>query len=84
MGLVKTCQCQFLVTRGSDTIIMDDPLVMLSPLELQMSQDGDPRLLDTIFNVSSLTSGIFNNSLFQYAGAVIVGIILFGELAFFI
>ena len=63
---------------------MDDPLVMLSPLELQMSQDGDPRLLDTIFNVSSLTSGIFNNSLFQYAGAVIVGIILFGELAFFI
>ena len=72
------------MTRGSDTIIMDDPLVMLSPLELQMSQDGDPRLLDTIFNVSSLTSGIFNNSLFQYAGAVIVGIILFGELAFFI
>ena len=71
------------MTRGSDTIIMDDPLVMLSPLELQMSQDGDPRLLDTIFNVSSLTSGIFNNSLFQYAGAVIVGIILFGELSFF-
>ena len=71
------------MTRGSDIIIMDDPLVMLSPLELQMSQDGDPRLLDTIFNVSSLTSGIFNNSLFQYAGAVIVGIILFGELSFF-
>ena len=63
---------------------MDDPLVLLTPMELQMSPDGDPRLLDTIFNVSSLTSGIFNNSLFQYAGAIIVGIILFGELLVFV
>ena len=53
----------------------DDPVILLSPLH-----DGDPRLLDTVFNVSSLTSGIFNNSLFQYAGLVIVGIILFGEI----
>ena len=82
LRISKTCQYQFLVTRGSDIIIMGDPLVMLS--QLQMSPDGDPRLLDTIFNVSSLTSGIFNNSLFQYAGAVIVGIILFGELSFWI
>ena len=71
--------------RPSDIIIiMDDPLVLLTPMELQMSPDGDPRLLDTIFNVSSLTSGIFNNSLFQYAGAIIVGIILFGELLVFV
>ena len=56
---------------------MDDPLVLLTPLELQSG--SDPRLIDTIFNVSSLTSGIFNNSLFQYAGAIIVGIILFGR-----
>ena len=40
---------------------------------------GEPRIIDTIFNVSSLTSGIFNNSLLQYAGVVIVGIILFGK-----
>ena len=80
-GLVKTSR-QFLVIRASDIIIiiMDDPRVLLTPMELQMSPDGDPRLIDTIFNVSSLTSGIFNNSLFQYAGAIIVGIILFGEL----
>ena len=72
--------------RPSDIIIiiMDDPLVLLTPMELQMSPDGDPRLLDTIFNVSSLTSGIFNNSLFQYAGAIIVGIILFGDLLVFL
>ena len=56
----------------------DDPVILLSPLH-----DGDPRLLDTVFNVSSLTSGIFNNSLFQYAGLVIVGIILFGEIQSF-
>ena len=56
----------------------DDPVILLSPLH-----DGDPRLLDTVFNVSSLTSGIFNNSLFQYAGLVIVGIILFGEIKSF-
>ena len=41
---------------------MDDPLVLLTPLELQSG--SDPRLIDTIFNFSSLTSGIFNNSLF--------------------
>ena len=83
-GFVKTCR-QFLVIRPSDIIIiMDDPLVSLTPMELQMSPDGDPRLIDTIFNVSSLTSGIFNNSLFQYAGAIIVGIILFGELLVFV
>ena len=56
----------------------DDPVILLSPLH-----DGDPRLLDTVFNMSSLTSGIFNNSLFQYAGLVIVGIILFGEIQSF-
>ena len=61
---------------------MDDPLVLLTPLELQSG--SDPRLIDTIFNVSSLTSGIFNNSLFQYAGAIIVGIILFGRYIIYI
>lgn len=57
-----------------------DPVLLVSPL----GSDGDPRLIDTIFNVSSLTSGIFNNSLFQYAGLVIVGIILLGILHFVI
>ena len=51
-----------------------DPVLLVSPLSSQ------PRLIDTIFNVSSLTSGIFNNSLFQYAGIVIVGIILLGKI----
>ena len=46
---------------------------------LLADHQGDPRIIDTIFNVSSLTSGIFNNSLFQYAGLVIVGIILLGK-----
>ena len=45
-----------------------------------MYEEGDPRIIDTIFNVSSLTtSGIFNNTLFQTAGIIILGIILFGE-----
>ena len=46
---------------------------------LMSGHQGEPRIIDTIFNVSSLTSGIFNNSLFQYAGLVIVGIILLGK-----
>ena len=53
--------------------MFSDPVLMYS--------EGEPRIIDTIFNVSSLTtSGIFNNSLFQYAGIIILGIILFGEL----
>jgi len=55
-----------------------DPILLMQPVN-----SGDPRLLDTVFNVSSLTSGIFNNSLFQYAGLVIVGIILF-EIALYL
>ena len=55
-----------------------DPVLLMSPL----GPEGQPRLIDTIFNVSSLTSGIFNNSLFQYAGIVIVGIILLGIILF--
>jgi len=50
--------------------MFSDPVLMYS--------EGEPRIIDTIFNVSSLTtSGIFNNSLFQYAGIIILGIILF-------
>ena len=52
---------------------MDPEEWILSPV------DAEPRILDSVFNVTSLTSGIFNNSIFQYAGAVIVAIILFGE-----
>ena len=55
---------------------MDPEEWILSPV------DAEPRILDTVFNVTSLTSGIFNNSIFQYAGAVIVAIILFGEKQF--
>jgi len=49
--------------------LFSDPVLMYN--------EGDPRIIDTIFNVSSLTSGIFNNSLLQYAGIIILGIILF-------
>ena len=52
--------------------VFSDPVLMYN--------EGDPRIIDTIFNVSSLTSGIFNNSLLQYAGIIILGIILFGKL----
>ena len=52
--------------------VFSDPVLLYS--------EGEPRILDTIFNVSSLTtSGIFNNTLFQTAGIIILGIILFGE-----
>jgi len=50
--------------------VFSDPVLLYS--------EGEPRILDTIFNVSSLTtSGIFNNTLFQTAGIIILGIILF-------
>ena len=44
-----------------------------------MSFQGEPRILDSIFNVTSITDGLFNNTLFQYAGVAILAIILFGE-----
>ena len=57
---------------------MEDIGEFSDPVLMSFSE-GSPRLVDTVFNVSSLTSGIFNNTLFQYAGVVILGIILFGK-----
>merc|ERR1712020_487849 len=64
------------LVRKLQEVSMVDQYDSFEPVLLADHQ-GDPRIIDTIFNVSSLTSGIFNNSLFQYAGAIIVGIILF-------
>ena len=74
MGRNISVQC----VRKPQEVSMVDQYDSFEPVLLADHQ-GDPRIIDTIFNVSSLTSGIFNNSLFQYAGLVIVGIILLGK-----
>ena len=80
-------KCQFtvntvrVISSSSSILSLDQIISMDDPsLLYPVFSESDPRLIDTIFNVSSLTSGIFNNSIFQYAGLVIVGIILFGKI----
>ena len=81
-------KCQFtvntvrVISSSSSSILSLDQIISMDDPSLlyPVFSESDPRLIDTIFNVSSLTSGIFNNSIFQYAGLVIVGIILFGKI----
>jgi len=60
-----------------DFSVFENPSLMLT--------EGDPRFIDTIFNVTGLINGFFNNSnnaLVTYIGGVILFIVLV-ELALF-
>ena len=56
-----------------DFSLFENPSLMLT--------EGEPRLIDTIFNVTGLIDGLFNNSnnaLVTYVGGVILFIVLVG------
>ena len=56
-----------------DFSVFENPSLMLT--------EGDPRFIDTIFNVTGLIDGFFNNSnnaLVTYIGGVILFIVLVG------
>ena len=44
--------------------------------------EGEPRIIDTIFNVTGLVNNLFNtsnNALFTYVGGLVLFIVLVGE-----
>ena len=57
--------------------LFDNPSLMTVPLA-----EGEPRIIDTIFNVTGLVSNLFNtsnNALFTYVGGLVLFIVLVGE-----
>ena len=55
--------------------IFDNPSVMTEG-------EGEPRIIDTIFNVTGLVSNLFNtsnNALLTYVGGLVLFIVLVGE-----
>ena len=49
---------------------------------LMTASEGEPRIIDTIFNVTGLVSNLFNtsnNALFTYVGGLVLFIVLVGE-----
>ncbi len=49
---------------------------------LMTPAEGDPRIIDTIFNVTGLVNNLFNtsnNALFTYVGGLVLFIVLVGE-----
>ena len=54
--------------------MMEDQILLMS--------EGQPRIIDTIFNVTGLVSGLFNNSnnaLVTYVGGIVLFIVLLGK-----
>ena len=46
------------------------------------ADEGEPRIIDTIFNVTGLVNNLFNtsnNALFTYVGGLVLFIVLVGE-----
>lgn len=49
---------------------------------LMTVSEGEPRIIDTIFNVTGLVTNLFNtsnNALFTYVGGLVLFIVLVGE-----
>ena len=52
-----------------------------NPFPEAMLSEGEPRIIDTIFNVTGLVSNLFNNSnnaLLVYVGGLVLFIVLLG------
>ena len=52
------------------------------PLSVSLVNEGEPRIIDTIFNVTGLVSNLFNNSnnaLLFYVGGVVLFIVALGK-----
>ena len=57
--------------------LFDNPSLMTVPVA-----EGEPRIIDTIFNVTGLVSNLFNtsnNALFTYVGGLVLFIVLLGK-----
>ena len=57
--------------------LFDNPSLMTVPVD-----EGEPRIIDTIFNVTGLVSNLFNtsnNALFTYVGGLVLFIVLLGK-----
>ena len=57
--------------------LFDNPSLMTVPVA-----EGEPRIIDTIFNVTGLVNNLFNtsnNALFTYVGGLVLFIVLLGK-----
>ena len=54
--------------------LFSDPVILVN--------DNEPRILDSVFNVTGLVGNLFNgtnNALFTYVGGVVLFIVLLGK-----
>ena len=50
--------------------------------QLMVNEDGEPRIIDTIFNVTGIVNNLFNtsnNALVTYVGGLVLFIVLLGN-----
>ena len=50
--------------------------------QLMVNEDGEPRIIDTIFNVTGIVNNLFNtsnNALVTYVGGLVLFIVLLGR-----
>ena len=80
-GLALILDCFIGIQIKSLNIFREKMDLFQSP-QLMVNEDGEPRIIDTIFNVTGIVNNLFNtsnNALVTYVGGLVLFIVLLGR-----
>ena len=80
-GLVLILVC-FNGIQIKSLYIFREKMDLFQSPQLMVNEDGEPRIIDTIFNVTGIVNNLFNtsnNALVTYVGGLVLFIVLLGN-----
>ena len=80
-GLVLILYC-FIGIQIKSLYIFREKMDLFQSPQLMVNEDGEPRIIDTIFNVTGIVNNLFNtsnNALVTYVGGLVLFIVLLGR-----
>ena len=80
-GLVLILVC-FIGIQIKSLYIFREKMDLFQSPQLMVNEDGEPRIIDTIFNVTGIVNNLFNtsnNALVTYVGGLVLFIVLLGN-----
>ena len=80
-GLVLILVC-FIGIQIKSLYIFREKMDLFQSPQLMVNEDGEPRIIDTIFNVTGIVNNLFNtsnNALVTYVGGLVLFIVLLGR-----
>ena len=80
-GLALILDC-FIGIQIKSLYIFREKMDLFQSPQLMVNEDGEPRIIDTIFNVTGIVNNLFNtsnNALVTYVGGLVLFIVLLGR-----